>query len=245
MPMPGLRNSSNYTPGMHPKPSNWKRLTMRVVTCRWRLCPLGGGFLMLAFGAFAQVPSTAHSAANTATTNAVTSQTPPLAPHQPKAWVPQDIGRWQTLSRAQKTALQPLAAKWDTLGKIQRHKWLVIAANYAKLSPVEQQKLHERMTDWAALDQRQRSQARLNFAKSKKLTPDQKKQSWQAYQALSPEEKKRLANSAAKKFYAAPAVKPSLQPHIVTPSANPPGAQIAALRLAKINPHTLLPVSPW
>ena len=72
----------------------------------------------------------------------------------------------------------------------------------------EQDKLHSRMTEWAALSPQQRTQARLNFAETKQLSPDDKKAKWEAYQALPPEEKRKLAAGAAKPPPTAAAVKP-------------------------------------
>ena len=64
------------------------------------------------------------------------------------------------------------------------------------------------MTEWAALSPQQRTQARLNFAETKQLSPDDKKAKWEAYQALPPEEKRKLAAGAAKPPPTAAAVKP-------------------------------------
>ena len=106
---------------------------------------------------------------------------------------------WRDLTPAQQLSLTPLAAKWDTLGEAQKRKWIAIAANYQNLSQAEQAKLHSRMTEWVSLSQQQRSQARLNFAESKQLTSSQKTATWEAYQALGPEEKKKLAVAATPK----------------------------------------------
>ena len=53
--------------------------------------------------------------------------------------------------------------------------------------------MHERMADWASLSPQQRAQARLIFNETKSLGSDEKKTHWEAYQALSSEEKKKLA----------------------------------------------------
>lgn len=128
---------------------------------------------------------------------------------------------WQELSPLQQTSLKPLAADWNTLGESQKRKWIAIAANYPKLAPTEQEKLHSRMTEWVSLSQRQREQARLNFAQSKQLTSSQKAATWSAYQALSPEEKQRLATSATPKpVGAATATKPVPQQKLATVPVN-------------------------
>jgi hypothetical protein len=90
----------------------------------------------------------------------------------------------------------------------QKRKWLAISTNYPKMTLDEQAKLHSRMTEWVALSPQQRAQARLNFGETQKLSPDDKKAKWEAYQALPPEERRKLAAVAAKTPSTAPAVKP-------------------------------------
>lgn len=53
-----------------------------------------------------------------------------------------------------------------------------------------------RITDWASLSAQQRSQARLNYAAAARLSADNRRAQWEAYQALSEEDKKRLAAKA-------------------------------------------------
>jgi hypothetical protein len=64
------------------------------------------------------------------------------------------------------------------------------------------------MTEWAALTPQQRTRARLNFGTTKRLSADEKRAKWEAYQALPAEEKRKLAASAAKPPVTAAAVKP-------------------------------------
>lgn len=153
---------------------------------------------------------------------------------------------WQELTPAQQLSLKPLAANWSTLEEAQKRKWIALVANYSALTFVEQAKLHSRMTEWASLSQQQRTQARFNFAKSKQLSPTEKSATWKAYQALSPEEKKKLAVSAPPKPAGAAAAKssqpkklasiplarqiPKQTPNIVTPTQ-------------AVDPNTLLPHS--
>lgn len=106
---------------------------------------------------------------------------------------------WRELTVAQQLSLKPLAADWDALTVAKKRKWLALAANYASLPATEQAKLHSRMKEWTALSQQQRSQARLNFDRAKKISPDQKIANWEAYQALSAEQKKKLAALAPPK----------------------------------------------
>lgn len=155
---------------------------------------------------------------------------------------------WQELTPVQQTSLKPLAANWNSLSESQKRKWLAIALNYPKLTPQEQLKMHSRMTEWVSLSQQQRSQARLNFAQSKTLTPSEKAANWKAYQELSPEERQKLASSAAPKAAgAATAAKPvAPQKLAVIPinrritKAEP---KMAAASLA-VDRNTLLPQTP-
>ena len=116
---------------------------------------------------------------------------------------------WAELTKAQQQALQPLNGRWSEISEPQRRKWIALSQNFDRLSPDEREKLHSRMTDWAALSVQQRNQARLNFAETNKLAPDDKKAQWEAYQALSAEEKQKLAAGASTKpAGAAIAIKP-------------------------------------
>ncbi len=118
---------------------------------------------------------------------------------------------WAQLSATQRQALLPLAGTWSKLSEGQQRKWIALSKNYSQMTANEQAKLRDRMTEWATLTPQQRSQARLNFAESKAsaLSPDDKKAKWEAYQSLSPEQKRRLAAQAPPKTRgAAGVVKP-------------------------------------
>lgn len=124
---------------------------------------------------------------------------------------------WAELKTQQQQELAPLASSWNSLSEPQKRKWLEISKNYRSLTPEGQTMLNSRMNEWAALTPQERAQARLNFGKtrelSRQLTPEEKKAKWEAYQALSPEEKQKLAAKASPKpSGAATAVKP-VAPH--------------------------------
>lgn len=132
---------------------------------------------------------------------------------------------WAELTPMQQQALAPLASSWNTISEQQKRKWLEISKNYPSLPPEGQANLHSRMNEWVTLSPQQRAQARLNFGKtkelSKQLTPEEKKAKWETYQALSPEEKQKLAAKASPKpAGAATAVKP-----------------VAPQKLAPVPPH--------
>lgn len=141
---------------------------------------------------------------------------------------------WADLTPMQKTTLQPLASSWPALSEAQKRKWLEISKSYPTLPPEGQATMHGRMNEWVALSPAQRTEARLNFAKtrelSKQLTPDEKKAKWESYQALSPEEKQLLAAKATTRpVGAAPAVKPVAPQKLaaVPPHGSKPPAKIA------------------
>jgi hypothetical protein len=100
---------------------------------------------------------------------------------------------WAELTPQQQQSLAPLAASWRGLGEPHKRKWLAISENFHSMPEAEQARLHSRMTEWAALSPRQRDAARLNYAEAQKVSPADKRAKWEAYQALPPEEKKRLA----------------------------------------------------
>lgn len=148
---------------------------------------------------------------------------------------------WKQLSSAQRLALAPLASSWNAISEAQKSKWLALSQNFAKLSEAEQGKLHERMTDWTTLSPQQRTRARLNFAETKDLTPEEKEARWQAYQALSSDEKKSLARSAPSSFRgAAAAVKPVPAYKLATTPARPPADPLAGDVTSPVRPRVLL-----
>lgn len=150
---------------------------------------------------------------------------------------------WTDLTPAQRLALGPLASGWNGISEAQKRKWLALSTNFPKMSPPEQAKLHSRMSEWAALSPQQRVQARLNFGNTKEISADDKKAKWEAYQALSPEEKRQLAAGAARSPATAAAVKP-VPPQKMTavpkPQPNSKTPRIAAAP-GQPDPNSLLP----
>lgn len=105
--------------------------------------------------------------------------------------------RWQELSPPQRAALKPLERDWSTIDEPHKQKWLEIAARYPALPPAEQQRVSARMAEWVKLSPAQRGQARLNFQEVRQLTKEERQARWQAYQALTPEQRSKLAARAA------------------------------------------------
>ncbi|GAB4400873.1 MAG: hypothetical protein OHK0048_16550 [Rhodoferax sp.] len=138
---------------------------------------------------------------------------------------------WARLSPAQQTALKPLAKHWSELSRTQQKKWLALSADFGRMSPSEQARLHDRMAQWATLSPQQRTQARLNFAELQQVPPEDKRERWEVYQALTPEQRKALANSVAPKTPhtpLAPSIKVVPKPK---PAASPPPPQPASAAL--------------
>lgn len=138
---------------------------------------------------------------------------------------------WDLMTRNQKLALYPLAERWDYMTEAQKRRWLTLAETFAAMPEEEQQRLHERMVTWAGLSAQQRSQARLNFATAKSLSPDDIEEQWEAYQALSEMQKNLLAATAPVPRGAATALQPATAKRLAqvpaptyaqSQSANPP-----------------------
>lgn len=105
---------------------------------------------------------------------------------------------WSSLSVQQKEILAPLAKDWDNLENIPKKKWLGIAERYPSMKPDEQQRMQQRMREWATLSPADRSRVRDSYKDFKQLPPEQKqvvRQKWEAYSNLPPEEKQRIRES--------------------------------------------------
>jgi hypothetical protein len=136
---------------------------------------------------------------------------------------------WAELTAEQKIALKPLFANWRFLGETSKRKWIALSVNFQMMAPAEQTKLHARMNEWVALSQQERTQARLNFAQSKQLPQSHKAATWEAYQALSQEEKAKLARVGKDKKTTPPVAMKNNQ----TPKLSASPVKIQAL---KVNP---------
>jgi hypothetical protein len=153
---------------------------------------------------------------------------------------------WTTLTPAQQAALSPLSGTWRSLGEAHKRKWIALSANFSSMPPAEQSRLHSRMTEWATLSPQQRTLARLNYAEAQKVAPTDKQAKWEAYQALPPEEKSKLAAGAAAKPAppaTAAAVKPVPQQKLakIPKSKKPDNAAKIAVVPGQVDHNTLLP----
>lgn len=110
---------------------------------------------------------------------------------------------WSSLSPAQQKALQPLAAGWHTIDLPRRTKWIEIADRFPTLSPDEQARMQAKMTEWAQLSPADRGKARMLFQQAKQVSPGDRGSKWEAYQALPEDERRQLAERAARTASAA------------------------------------------
>jgi hypothetical protein len=160
---------------------------------------------------------------------------------------PESQPTWAELNPPQQQSLAPLAGTWRSLSEAHKRKWIALSANYPTMSPADQALLHSRMAEWAALSPQQRTRARLNFAESKAVPTTDKKAKWEAYQALPPEEKRRLAAGAAADKPVPPPTAPALKPvpqqklaRIPKPRKPDSTAKIAVVP-GQLDRNTLLP----
>jgi hypothetical protein len=208
-----------------------RSLFLQTSSCSWasrlRFLPLGlvcASWLAWSAASFAQAPQRSAAASSAAAIKSLAAG--PLKPATSGT-------AWSELTPVQQQTLQPLAQSWNTISQAQKRKWLEISRNYASLPPEGQATMRGRMNEWVALSPQQRAQARLNFARTKELsralTAEEKNEKWRAYQALSVEEKQKLAAKASPKpAGAATAVKPvapqklvAVPPHAAKPASRP------------------------
>ncbi|WP_413459785.1 DUF3106 domain-containing protein [Herbaspirillum huttiense] len=205
---------------MHKTTGTPVKATARFSRIALALAVLAGG-LSCAWTVAQNAPSTAAAPsaapAPAASPAATVAGTPaaPAAAHANKsagksiARKPENKLAWANLSPTQHQALEPLTGEWPRMSELQREKWLEIGKRYANMKPEEQQRLHERMRDWVKLTPAQRSAARTNYARAKKLDAEEKHEQWAKYQQLSEEQKKKLAESKLPKRVAKLPTSPS------------------------------------
>lgn len=220
-----------------------------AVSAQTRPCRPAAAFaaaLLFALGLPLAAAPSEGTAGQTVTGRSIHSPGHPVRQSGPGTVVaakPQAKPAWKDLTPAQQQALQPLAPHWAWLGEERKRKWLLISKNYQTLPPNEQAKMHRRMSNWVTLSQQQRTQARQNFKEIKALTPEQKTAEWEAYQALSAEEKRKLATQARSKPAGVTTVKPAAMFKLTrVPARKGPasGARLADA-VSPIQQNTLLP----
>ena len=117
------------------------------------------------------------------------------------------------------------------------------------MSQSEQATMHTRMADWVSLSPQQRNMARFNFNTVQNLPKEDKKAKWEAYQALSAEDKRTLSvGTPAPSKSAATISKPAQTVRLVAPpSRTIDSAKDITRPAASAQPldrKTLLPKAP-
>jgi len=103
---------------------------------------------------------------------------------------------WASLSDPQKRDLQPLQKEWSTLTADRQQKWLEVAARMPIMNDDERERVRERMFEWTRLSPSQRGQARLQFQEVRQWPTEDRQARWEAYLALSDDERTALAGQA-------------------------------------------------
>lgn len=173
--------------------------------------------MMLAIGALGLVQSTGAFAQTSTSTHGKTSGIPEKKPD----------GTWEGLKPGQQKILAPLEDDWDYMLPDSRKKWMQVANLYPKMSETDQQRLQSRMMGWSNLSQKDRRLARENYLSSLKFPAEKKAEAWSAYQKLSDEQKKKLAQAEVNKKKPTAMNAPTLQQHPIKQQSNlspPPAA---------------------
>ncbi|MDO8419111.1 MAG: DUF3106 domain-containing protein [Rubrivivax sp.] len=103
---------------------------------------------------------------------------------------------WEALTPAQKQALAPLARDWPSIDPSRKEKWLEVAARFPKMPADERLRLQDRMAAWARLTPAERARARVQFQETRQLPAEEKQARWNAYQALSEDQRQSLVQRA-------------------------------------------------
>lgn len=173
---------------------------------------LASACLALALGPICYGTSNAQTAGGSAGTQSKASTVPEKKPD----------GTWEGLKPSQQLILAPLESDWDYMPPDSRKKWIQVSNIYPKMSAQDQERLQSRMASWSNLSQKERRLARDNYLSSLKFPAEKKTEAWNAYQKLSDDQKKKLAQSEVKKKPTA-ANAPTLQQYPIkkTPTLTP------------------------
>ncbi|MBL8343616.1 MAG: DUF3106 domain-containing protein [Rubrivivax sp.] len=141
------------------------------------------------------------------------------------------VPAWSSLTPAQQAALAPLKPTWDSNDAPRKKKWVEVAERFPTMPAEERLRVQERMAAWAAMSPTERARARVQFQETRRIGAEERQARWQAYQSLSEEERKRLAQTAkaaqVAQNRAAPAGRPpgaQASPVAAKPVATPPRA---------------------
>lgn len=171
------------------------------------------------------------AAASSAATKSSTAPTPSTGP------------AWSELKPLEQTALKPLRNEWTSIDDLGKRKWLQIAERYPTMSVPDQARLQTRMAEWAKLTPQERGKVRLQFLEAKKIPATDRQADWEAYQALSPDERKALAARATTAPRAAAKVAEPI-PRSASAKRNAPRAASVSTAHAAASAPTAKPATP-
>jgi hypothetical protein len=100
---------------------------------------------------------------------------------------------WTALTPPQQQALFPLQNDWATIEPNQRAKWLELSSRFPSMPAEERLRVQQRMAEWVRLTPTERTRARMQFQEVRQLPAEERQAKWQAYQALTDEERQQLA----------------------------------------------------
>jgi hypothetical protein len=103
---------------------------------------------------------------------------------------------WSRLSPQQRSVLAPLERDWARTTPAQQDKWVEVANRFGSLPADEQARMQQRMAEWSRLSPQERARARLNYQEARQVGREERQQQWEAYRALSPEQRRALAEQA-------------------------------------------------
>lgn len=103
---------------------------------------------------------------------------------------------WAALTVQQQIALDPLKRDWQSIDPVRQQKWLDVAARFGNLSVTEQERVQQRMGEWARMTPDERSRGRLNFQESRQIGAEERQSRWEAYKALPADRRRELARQA-------------------------------------------------
>ncbi len=176
---------------------------------------------------------------------------PVAAPGKPVAVAtspqPQPEARplWLELGSAQQDALAPLKGEWGSISAIRKQTWLQLANRMPNMTSEERARVQQRMTEWLAMSPRQRGQTRIQFQEARQLAPGGRQEHWDAYQALSADQRRALAAQAASttKRPATPAASARSQPNTTSAVATlgKPSATQSKKNIVTLPSHSAQP----
>lgn len=133
---------------------------------------------------------------------------------------------WGKLSPAQRSVLTPLERDWATISPARQQKWAEMANRFPAMPADERSRVQQRIAEWSRLTPQERASARLNFQEARQISPNERSQQWDAYRALPADERRSLAESAARQRPASPSPRPadpsSKSSVVRSPATSPP-----------------------